>query len=492
MLVTRRILIIGGTLVSWCGVPVLADAQTVQPCADANQCIQVTVTGGSAQPGGTTTVGLTFQPGPKDSQTGGTDEIAALTLTLALGDGSGMPLTLADCSINVPGLPNAITPDPSIVDDFNVRVVNLVCGGTQTHCLCPDPGSGVPPDNFIDLAIYGPKRLPTPGIDPLRIPILPAARLLSIDLKTAPDAGGTIPLHIFNRWQDSQHPQRAAFVSVSDTLAVDQTCVPVAGGSPCSGAGAVSQVVVSDASIIIVPTPTFTATRTHTETPTAAPSSTATRTPTASVSPTQTPPLTATRTGSATVTATRTVSPTVTVSATARPVATATHTVTATLTATHTATATLTATRTVSPTATVSATASPVATATHTVTATLTATGTAGATLTATATVSPTFTATSVASATQTAAATETPTAITTPTNTSTVGPTATGTVVICVGDCDGSQTVTVNEIVLLTDIALGNADPSACPKGVASGEQVDVSVIIQAVNKALDGCAPL
>ena len=482
MLVTRRILIIGGTLVSWCGVPVLADAQTVQPCADANQCIQVTVTGGSAQPGGTTTVGLTFQPGPKDSQTGGTDEIAALTLTLALGDGSGMPLTLADCSINVPGLPNAITPDPSIVDDFNVRVVNLVCGGTQTHCLCPDPGSGVPPDNFIDLAIYGPKRLPTPGIDPLRIPILPAARLLSIDLKTAPDAGGTIPLHIFNRWQDSQHPQRAAFVSVSDTLAVDQTCVPVAGGSPCSGAGAVSQVVVSDASIIIVPTPTFTATRTHTETPTAAPSSTATRTPTASVSPTQTPPLTATRTGSATVTATRTVSPTVTVSATASPV----------VTATRTGSATLTATRTVSPTVTVSATASPVATATHTVTATLTATGTAGATLTATATVSPTFTATSVASATQTAAATETPTAITTPTNTSTVGPTATGTVVICVGDCDGSQTVTVNEIVLLTDIALGNADPSACPKGVASGEQVDVSVIIQAVNKALDGCAPL
>ena len=58
-----------------------------------------------------------------------------------------------------------------------------------------------------------------------------------------------------------------------------------------------------------------------------------------------------------------------------------------------------------------------------------------------------------------------------------------------CVGDCDGSGEVPVNEVITLVDIALGNALPSACPHGVPSGAEVNVALIIQAVNNALNGC---
>lgn len=58
-----------------------------------------------------------------------------------------------------------------------------------------------------------------------------------------------------------------------------------------------------------------------------------------------------------------------------------------------------------------------------------------------------------------------------------------------CVGDCDGSQSVTVNEIIKLVNIALGTQAESACPQGVPSGAQVNVALIIQAVNNALNGC---
>jgi hypothetical protein len=58
-----------------------------------------------------------------------------------------------------------------------------------------------------------------------------------------------------------------------------------------------------------------------------------------------------------------------------------------------------------------------------------------------------------------------------------------------CVGDCDGTGSVTVDEIITLVNIALGNAAASACPHGVASGADVTVALIIQAVNVALNGC---
>jgi hypothetical protein len=63
-----------------------------------------------------------------------------------------------------------------------------------------------------------------------------------------------------------------------------------------------------------------------------------------------------------------------------------------------------------------------------------------------------------------------------------------------CVGDCDGSGDVTVDEIVTLVNMALGNQTQlSACPHGlpadVTDASQVDVAVIITAVNNALSGC---
>jgi len=73
------------------------------------------------------------------------------------------------------------------------------------------------------------------------------------------------------------------------------------------------------------------------------------------------------------------------------------------------------------------------------------------------------------------------------PTATATVTPTPTP--ISCVGDCDGSGDVTVNEIIILVNIDLGTADASACPHGIPSGETVDVTLIVKAVGYALTTC---
>jgi hypothetical protein len=59
-----------------------------------------------------------------------------------------------------------------------------------------------------------------------------------------------------------------------------------------------------------------------------------------------------------------------------------------------------------------------------------------------------------------------------------------------CVGDCDGTGSVTIDELITLVNIALGTAQASACPHGVPSGAEVNVAVVVQAVNAALRGCA--
>jgi len=59
----------------------------------------------------------------------------------------------------------------------------------------------------------------------------------------------------------------------------------------------------------------------------------------------------------------------------------------------------------------------------------------------------------------------------------------------VCVGNCYGSGTVTVDEILTLVNIALGIAQPSACPEGIPSGANVDIALILTAVNNALTGC---
>jgi len=47
---------------------------------------------------------------------------------------------------------------------------------------------------------------------------------------------------------------------------------------------------------------------------------------------------------------------------------------------------------------------------------------------------------------------------------------------------------VTVDEIIMLVNIALGNADISECPMGMLT-PPVTVAQIIRAVNSALNGC---
>lgn len=70
---------------------------------------------------------------------------------------------------------------------------------------------------------------------------------------------------------------------------------------------------------------------------------------------------------------------------------------------------------------------------------------------------------------------------------TPTVTPTAG--IIRCLGDCGGDSQVTINELLTLVNIALGTAQAQACPHGIPSGSEVNVTLIIQAVNNALNGC---
>ena len=81
---------------------------------------------------------------------------------------------------------------------------------------------------------------------------------------------------------------------------------------------------------------------------------------------------------------------------------------------------------------------------------------------------------------------TDTPTFADTPTPT----PTPTPPPSTCVGDCNGSGDVTVNEIINGVNIALGTADLATCPSFDANHDgQVTVNELLQAVNAALNGC---
>ena len=62
-----------------------------------------------------------------------------------------------------------------------------------------------------------------------------------------------------------------------------------------------------------------------------------------------------------------------------------------------------------------------------------------------------------------------------------------------CIGDCDGSAVVTVDELLTMVNIALGDAQVSDCEAGDSSGDgQITVDEILTAVNNALDGCPGL
>ena len=59
-----------------------------------------------------------------------------------------------------------------------------------------------------------------------------------------------------------------------------------------------------------------------------------------------------------------------------------------------------------------------------------------------------------------------------------------------CVGDCNGDDAVTVDEIVKMVNIALGGLNVSECPAGDRDDSgTITVDEIVQAVNNALVGC---
>ncbi len=61
-----------------------------------------------------------------------------------------------------------------------------------------------------------------------------------------------------------------------------------------------------------------------------------------------------------------------------------------------------------------------------------------------------------------------------------------------CVGDCDASGDVTINELITMVNIVLGTTPLSACPVGDAdSSGDITINEIIIAVNNVLVGCGP-
>jgi hypothetical protein len=74
---------------------------------------------------------------------------------------------------------------------------------------------------------------------------------------------------------------------------------------------------------------------------------------------------------------------------------------------------------------------------------------------------------------------------------TPTPSPTPTSAVSGCTGDCDGSGDVTVNEVIVMVNIALEVAPVSTCTRGDADASgDITVNEIVAAVNAALNGCA--
>jgi hypothetical protein len=239
-------------------------------------------------------------------------------------------------------------------------------------------------------------------------------------------------------------------------------------------------------------TPTPTATAPPTGSATSPPTPTPGAQPTASATTTSTPTATAPPTGSATS------PPTPTPSAQPTASATTTSTPTATAQPTGSATSPPTPSTTAQPTASATGTSTPTAIAQPTGSATRTPTPTATAQPTGSATNPRTPTPSDTPTGTATGTPSVTPTRTGTPATSETVSPTATATPSpteaqtpepVCAGDCAGNGEVTVDEIIILVNIALGSTGPSACPHGVPDGRAVDITLIVQSVGYALTTC---
>lgn len=170
------------------------------------------------------TLSIDFTQADDDGRTDrGNDDIAALAFTVGVpGTGTAAPLHFDCTDRNGDGLPDAVRPGPAIASGFRVVIENALCTN-RNRCLCPD--SGQTRDNFINVAVYGPKDLPAEG--PVVIPEIPSGRLVDIDLRIAADAPQqTVRAHVFNETDDplaQPKPQFGAFFSQGDKSAVDET-----------------------------------------------------------------------------------------------------------------------------------------------------------------------------------------------------------------------------------------------------------------------------
>lgn len=243
--------------------------------------------------------------------------------------------------------------------------------------------------------------------------------------------------------------------------------------------------VTRTVTITRTPSSTRTATATRSTTPTASPSASRTGTRTVTSTRTETPTFTPTITGSIPPSSTRTETPTQTPTGTAAD--TATRTPSRTLFPTRTATETRTATPSRTPVHTRTATPSGSVTRTATASRTPTTSNTANATVTATATINePTATPTGL----DTPTATATPEATSTHSPTQTAQPSPTPTIPSCEGDCGGDDMVTIDELLLAVNIALGRRPVSACTAVDRNGSgEVTIDELIAAVSNALEGC---
>jgi hypothetical protein len=237
------------------GLLAVPPADAVQPCPDSNSCAQVSLGNKTGAPGAVVSIPFTFTQGPQGSDIG---QVAAIAFTLAMPRAVTPPLTLteAGCTPSAADsdLPNAVTPS-GLLSGYKLVIENAYCSPSRTHCLCPDEGSGTVPDNFVNVVIYGPNPLPTPGPSQVDIPQLPSGQLFTIDFRLGSTVGGNIPLHVLNQVTNSPstRPAYTALLSVGDVNAVDQTCGPAV--PPCqvtaSNPDPTSDVVTSDGNVLV-------------------------------------------------------------------------------------------------------------------------------------------------------------------------------------------------------------------------------------------------
>jgi len=190
------------------------------PCS--GNCASIMVGSPQGTAGNTVQIPISFAQGPDDGQPGqGFDEVAAIAFTLGVpGTGNSTPLTFDCTSGNLSD--GAVTPGAGIASNFTVVVENAQCTN-RNRCLCADTTAGQTVDNFVNLVVYGPKNLPEQG--PVQIPVLPASgTLLTLNMRLAANASGSIPLHIFSALPGgAATPQFGANLSIGDEAACDVT-----------------------------------------------------------------------------------------------------------------------------------------------------------------------------------------------------------------------------------------------------------------------------